>query len=294
MIADEDGTIGRMPLPVIRAMTPADVDAAAETVLRHDWGDRRDHFTFVASYPRCRAFVATAEGEIVGTGIATISGAAAWLGTIWVDPRYRGAGLGMALTQTTVDAAEGEGCRTLLLVATDAGRRLYEKIGFEVQTTYRILEAPGLAGQPEPSVVPDPRIRAFRTDDLEAMAALDQVATGEDRRGIIAAFATPETAHCLERADGTLGGFLIRAPWGGGATIAPDIDDAAAILRWRRLAAGPDKHVRAGLLAENAAGLERLAREGWTEAWHAPRMLRGDPLDWDPSAIWGQFNHAMG
>ena len=288
MIADEDATIGHMPLPVIRAMTPADVDAAAETLLRHDWGDRRDHFTFAASFPGCRAYVATAEGEIVGTSIATISGPAAWLGTIWVDPRFRGAGLGMAMTQTTIGAAEAAGCRTLLLVATDAGRRLYEKIGFEVQTTYRIVEAPGLVGEP------DPRVRAFRTDDLEAMAALDRAATGEDRRGIIAALATAETARCLDRADGTLGGFLIRAPWGGGATIAPDPADAAAILQWRRLAAGPDKHVRAGLLAENLGGLERLAGEGWTEVWRAPRMLRGDPLDWDPTAIWGQFNHAMG
>jgi hypothetical protein len=48
------------------------------------------------------------------------------------------------------------------------------------------------------------------------------------------------------------------------------------------------------LLAENEAGLERLAATGWTEAWRAPRLIRGDPLTWQPSAIWGQFNHALG
>ena len=269
-------------------MTPVDVDAASETVLRHDWGDRRDHFTFAASHPSCRAFVATTDGEIVGTGIATLNGTAAWIGTIWVDPAFRGAGLGMALTQTTVDAAEAEGCRTLLLVATDAGRRLYEKIGFEVHTTYRILEAPGLTGEP------DPGIRDFRVSDVAAMAALDRAATGEDRRHAIEAFAEVATARCLDRPDGTLGGFVIRAPWGGGATITPDPSDAAALLRARRIASGPEKHVRAGLLQENAAGLEMLARDGWVEAWHAPRMIRGEPLDWQPDAIWGQFNHAMG
>ena len=119
-------------------------------------------------------------------------------------------------------------------------------------------------------------------------------ATGEDRRHLIEAFATRETTRCLDRADGTLGGFVLRAPWGGGATIAPDPDDALSILRARQIASGPEKHVRAGLLAENRAGLDMLARDGWTEAWQAPRMIRGEPLDWDPAAIWGQFNHAMG
>ena len=122
----------------------------------------------------------------------------------------------MALTQATVDAAESAGCRTLLLVATDAGRPLYEKIGFEVQTWYRILEAPGLGDEPV-----DPRIRPYEAADLPAMAELSAAATGEDRTHLLAAFASPETSICLVRDDGALGGFVVRAPWGGGSTIAP-------------------------------------------------------------------------
>ena len=278
-----------MQLPTIRPMTAADVDPAADALLRDDWGDRRATFAFAAGQPGCRAFVADTNGAIVGTGIVTLNGPVAWIGTIWVDPDWRRAGLGMALTQTTIDAAEADGCQTLVLVATDAGRRLYEKIGFEVQTTYRILEASGLAG-----VAADPRVRAYRADDLEAMVDLDVAATGEERRHLLAAFAGPETTRCLERTDGTLGGFVVRAPWGGGATIAPDPEDAAAILHARRLAAGSDGHVRAGLLAENEAGLALLERDGWVEAWRAPRLIRGEPLDWHPEWIWGQFNHAMG
>ena len=277
-----------MPLPTIRPMTPADVDAASEAILRQGWGERRAQLTFAAADPGSHAFVADLDGTVVGTGIATMHGRSAWIGTIWVDEASRRHGLGMALTQATIDAAEAAGARTLLLVATDAGRRLYEKIGFEVETTYRILDAPGLVG------APDPRVRAYRDDDLAAVAALDRRATGEDRQGVLTAFAGPDTTRCLERADGSLGGFVVRAPWGGGATIAPDIEDAIAILQARRIASGPDRHVRAGFLAENEAGLERLASDGWTEAWDAPRMIRGDALDWDPTAIWGQFNHAMG
>ena len=77
-------------------------------------------------------------------------------------------------------------------------------------------------------------------------------------------------------------------------TIAPDPDDAEAILHARRVAAGPDHRVRAGVLAENEAGLALMLADGWTESWQRPRLVRGDPLRWQPEAIWGQFNHAFG
>jgi hypothetical protein len=126
------------------------------------------------------------------------------------------------------------------------------------------------------------------------MRALDNAATGEDRGHLLATFVAPDTTLCVDRADGTLGGFVVRAPWGGGATIASDPDDALAILWARRLAAGPDKRVRAGLLTDNTAGLERLAAAGWADSWHAPRLIRGPMPDWNPVAIWGQFDHAVG
>jgi hypothetical protein len=178
-----------------------------------------------------------------------------------------------------------------VLVATTVGRPLYERLGFAVQTWYRTLEAPGLAGAGE---APDPRIRPFRPDDLDAMVALDRTATGEDRAHVLAALATPDGTRILaDDADRPVGS-VVRAPWGGGATIAPDLPDALAILRARRLAYPPDRRVRCGILLENEAGAAALQADGWTEAWRAPRLVRGAPPDWHPEHIWGQFNHALG
>ena len=278
-----------MTLPRIRRMTPADVDPIVAAFIRENWGDRRLNLDFVTRHPETHPFVAEADGQIVGTGVVSVNGSVGWIGTIWVEPAWRRRGVGMALTNATIDAAESAGCRTLLLVATEAGRLLYEKIGFEVQTWYRMLEAPGLGDEPI-----DPRIRPFEAADLPAMAELSTVATGEDREHLLAAFGSPETGLCLIRDDGTLGGFVVRAPWGGGSTIAPRIEDAEAILHARRIGRGTADKVRAGLLAENEAGLQRLLATGWTESWSAPRLIRGDPLRWQPDAIWGQFNHALG
>jgi predicted N-acetyltransferase YhbS len=278
-----------MVLPQIRPMTAADIEAVHAAFMRADWGDRRLNLEFVTRHAETHPFVADVDGEIVGTGVLSVNGSVGWIGTIFVEPAWRRRGVGMALTQATIETAESGGCRTLLLVATEAGRPLYEKIGFEVQTWYRILEAPGLGDEPI-----DPRIRPYASADLAGMAQLSAAATGEDRTHLLKAFASPETAICLVRDDGTLGGFVVRAPWGGGSTIAPRLEYAEAILHARRVGRGPEQRIRAGLLVENAAGLERLLATGWTDSWGAPRLIRGDPLPWQPEAIWGQFNHALG
>jgi hypothetical protein len=118
--------------------------------------------------------------------------------------------------------------------------------------------------------------------------------TGEDRAHLLRAFADETSTRCLEDDAARLRGFVVRAPWGGGATIAPDAEDALHLLEARRAAAGPERKIRAGVLAHNEVGFQRLMEAGWTEAWDAPRMHRGEPLAWRPEGIWGQFNHAIG
>jgi GNAT superfamily N-acetyltransferase len=271
-------------------MVPSDIEPIVAMFLRNDWGDRRHNLAFVTGHPETRPVVAEADGVVVGTGVASLNGPVAWIGTIFVEPAWRRQGVGQELTRVSIEAAEAAGCRTLLLVATEAGRPMYERLGFEVETWYRTMEAPGLDG----STAVDPRVRPFRAADLAAMAELDAVATGEARGHLLQAFATPAAARVVEQPDGSLAGFIVRPPWGGGATVAPRPDDALAILHARRVASGPDRHVRAGLLTENQAGAELLLGRGWTDSWRAPRLIRGDPLTWRPESIWGQFNHALG
>lgn len=290
--------ITAMPVPFpaipIRPMASDDVAPAAEVIAASGWGDRLAWFDYVVGAPNVHGAVAIDdELGVVGTGVATIHGPVAWVGTIWVHPERRRRGLGLELTQWAIDTAEGAGCRSLVLVASDEGRPLYERLGFADLAFEPVLEAPGLASDvADPTT--DRRVRAWRPDDLPAALALDRAATGEDRSLALASFADPATALVATDADDRLRGFVIRAPWGGGATIAPDPDDAIALLTARRRISGPDKRVRAGVIDTNVAGLERLVGAGWQLGWEARRMHRGEPLDWQPDAIWGQFNHAMG
>ena len=270
-------------------MTRADVDAATELILGNDWGVRREWLEFATTQPACIPIVAEADGQIVGTGVGTASGAVGWIGTIFIAPDRRGQGLGRAVTQAIIDRLGSAGCRSLVLVATSEGRRLYERMGFEVETQYRILQAIGL-----PPADQEDGVRPFEAADLPAIERLDREATGEDRAHAIRRLADGETAKVSAGPYGGIEGFVIRAPWGGGATIARSADAAIRIITARRRAAGPEGRVRVGLLDENADGLARLTEVGFRLTWSAPRMVRGDAVAWHPDWIWGQFNHAMG
>ena len=278
----------------IRPMTAADLEPAVATVLDGGWGDRRTWFEFALSHAACDPLVAVDGDAIVGTGAGTRNGPAGWVGTIFVAPDRRREGIGIALSAAVCDRLEAAGCRTLLLVATEQGRPVYARLGFEVETWYRILEHDGMGRQAGSSGADaDEAVGPFGPADVAEAAALDRSATGEDRSHLLAAFASLPGGLTL-RAAGSLAGFVVRAPWGGGATVARTPADAERLLAARLAAAEPGHAVRAGLLDPNEAGLRRLVELGWREAFRVPRMRRGAPLDWRPDRIWGQFNFALG
>jgi hypothetical protein len=186
------------------------------------------------------------------------------------------------------ETLESAACRSLVLVATDLGRPMYERLGFREQTRYHMFAGDALDEAPVP-----PRgatMRPIRPSDLDVLEALDRQATGERRRPLIEAYAG--SGWLLE--DEGLRGYLLPTHRGNGALVARRPEDAICLLDLHRHLAPKDGRVWAGLLAENEAGRCLLAERGWYERRTFPRMIRGLEPAWRPDTIWGQFNHAMG
>jgi predicted N-acetyltransferase YhbS len=287
----------RHPPVTIRPMTRADVGPAADMIVAGGWGDRRPFFAFAVGHEACRPIVAELAGRVIATGVGTVNGRSGWVGTVFVEPERRGRGLGRAVTERVIDDLDAAGCRTLVLTASTEGRPLYERMAFETTAEYVIVEAVG--GDPtedaelRPPTPPRTGVRRFEPADLPAILALDRAASGEDRAHLVAALANPATTRCAVT-DGEIRGFRLRPPWGGGALVAPEPDAAIALLEDRRAGVPAGHRVRAGLTARNASGIERLVRLGWTDTFRIPRMELGEPLAWEPAAIWGQFSFALG
>ena len=287
-------TLGEMPrtaAATIRPMTAADTEPAAEMIRRGDWGERLIFFDWAVRQPTVMPLVAEIDGSIVGTGVGSVHGRVGWVGTIFVAPERRRTGLGRELTRAVTDGLTERGCRTLVLIATSMGRPVYERQGFTLLDEQIRFSIDGLPPDGEP---PDPRLRAFDPADLAAVVELDRDATGEDRTAILSDLVTPMTTLVATGEDGSVRGYLARAPWRGGALIAPDPDDALRLLKARRRSTGPSGKAGAGILASNEVGRDRLRAAGWLEEPGGVRMIRGAPLDWHPEAIWGQLNGALG
>ena len=275
--------------PVLRRMIAADVAPATEMILAGGWNDRSVFLRWAVDFPPSHLFVAEDDGRIVATGIATANGSVGWVGTIFVALDRRREGLGELLTQTVVDDLEERGCRTLVLIASDMGRPLYERLGFEDHGPNRRFTSQGL-----PPGDDDRHIRVYEPGMLPAVADLARRATGEDRSAILARVATTETARVVAGSDGSVRASLVRAPWGGVALVAPEPDDALRLLEWRRRQVGPDGQVSASLPDTNDDRPARLLAAGWAESGGGTRMERGEPLDACLNWAWGHLNGAIG
>ncbi len=276
---------------VIREMTTTDAAPAAEVLRRGDFGERQGFFEWAVTQPTVTAFVAEDDDRIVGTGVASVHGPTGWVGVIFVTPDCRGTGLGRRITRTVIDHLEANGVRTMLLIASPMGRPIYEGEGFRVLDRQVRFTIDGLSPAETP---PDARLRPFAPSDLKALVALDRSVTGEDRNEVIRGLVDPTTTTVALGKLGEIRGYLTRAPWRGGAVIAPDPDDALRLLEQRRHGTGLSGKAGAGVLARNVVGRERLRAAGWLEELGGVRMIRGEPLDWRPEGIWGQFNGALG
>jgi GNAT superfamily N-acetyltransferase len=270
-------------------MTAADLDAVGDTTQAGGFGDRREFFRTALALGDCRPILAVSDGRIVGTGLGSVHGSVGWIGVIFVVPELRGRGIGRALTEAVCDDLEGAGCRSLVLVATDLGRPVYERLGFRVHSEYHMFSGDPLPVAPVPPA--GAILRPVRPDDVDALAALDRAATGEERRPLIEHHAG--SGWLLEDAT-RLRGFLLPTHRGNGALIAGAEDDALCLLNLHRHLTPADGHAWAGLPTQNEIGRRLLTEQSWF-AWRTfPRMIRGDAPDWQPAMIWAQFNHAMG
>ena len=219
-------------------------------------------------------------GDTAGAVCCVSFGPTGWIGALGVAPEYRRRGIGRALTEAAVGRLHGRGATTVLLFATDMGRPLYERLGFVAEgaaTAWR-----GTAGAIGPGVT----VRRLSEDDRQALAALDRVATGEDRSNLLDAL-HPLLGVGVDRA-GALVGWAAKAPYGAGIAIcAADGEGGAALMAAAAGGAAPATLV---VPDANPAANANLRRWGFRAANAGERMRLGPPVAWRPQCQFGLFN----
>lgn len=227
---------------------PAELTAVDE-LLRAAYGGRsrrREVALYLAVQPD-GWFVITDGGELIGAAGAIGYGSFCWLGLVATHPDRQRQGLATRLSEHLVGWARERGCATIALDASDAGRPVYERLGFQVAGATVELELPGplpdAAPQDPPTRDATPReaatrdaadagIRPAADTDADGLLALDRRAFGGPRAGLLRRILAEPGSSCqvLHR-DGRAAGYLIAREGMLGPGCAPDAAAAGGLVR---------------------------------------------------------------
>jgi GNAT superfamily N-acetyltransferase len=117
----------------MRLLRETDLDGAIAAKEAVGWAQRRVPVDFYRGRDDSTLFVAEVDGQIAGCGGATVfpgTPATGWVHGIVVRPECRRTGLGTRLTEAAIAWLRARSVGTVLLLATDAGRPVYERLGF--------------------------------------------------------------------------------------------------------------------------------------------------------------------
>ncbi|MBY5375793.1 GNAT family N-acetyltransferase [Rhizobium leguminosarum] len=201
---------------------PDHLEAAVALSRQAGWPHRTEDWQLALALSD--GMVAVEDGKVVGTVLVTpYKEDCATINMVIVDETMRGRGLGRKLMDAALLIA---GDRPLRLVATTAGLPLYQKLGFHETGT--VAQHQGLAGD----IAASAETQAATDADVPAIVALDRLAFGADREGLLSYFAGIG-AFAVIRRDGHVSGFACLRPFGRGEVIGPVV--AADLGQARKL-----------------------------------------------------------
>ncbi len=166
------------------------------------WPDIVPHFDYYTKSPFCFPVKMIVDKEIVGIGAAIIHSDVAWLGHIIVHPDHRRKGIGQLITRTLVDTAWKNSCSTIYLIATELGKPVYLKVGFQPETEYIVYKCTG----EKKDFLISGNIQNYNEMYREHFAAFDKTVSGEDRMNQLEEHLTNALMYCN---NGVIEGYYL-------------------------------------------------------------------------------------
>jgi GNAT superfamily N-acetyltransferase len=246
-------------MPPVRVITPADIPSLVRLNQAAGWNQTAMDWQNLMRLAPHGCFGIAVDGVVVATTTAVCYGRdLAWIGMVLTDSAYRGRGFATRLMEHTLEYLRG--VDWIKLDATDMGRPLYLKLGFEDECPI------------ERCVGRLPRATAGPQADPTPAAAwlLDKEAFGADRTALLEVLSAIESASTAEAyamgRPGTKATYF-------GPCVARSYQAARDLLRWF-LARHPRETIFWDLLPANEAAVS-LAREfGFRRVRQLVRMAR--------------------
>ena len=255
----------------------------------YDGTSRRGELDLYLAFQPDGWFVVADGDEIAAVAGAVAYGAFAWIGLVATDPSWRGRGFATRLSRHLVEWAFGRGCRTVALDASDAGRPVYDRLGFEAAG--RTLELTLPSGPFE-----GPRSSATVADGVDDLFELDRRVFGGDRLAMLRALAREARTRChVVRDAGVPAGYLFardRLLGPGCARDAAAASDLVAAALHDLPADGAERRL---IVPVESAHVDALLASGLRERRSLTHMRIGDPaLPGERTRLLAETSFAVG
>ena len=239
------------------------------------WNQTEDDWRRLLSLEPDGCFCVIKDGVLVGTTTTTRYGKdLAWIGMVLVAPEHRRQGIAAQLMNVALDYLSGK-VGTIKLDATAAGKPVYEKFGFQVES---VVER--WIGTAKASHTETPRV--FDRDAVHDLLALDRVAFNADRSKLLERLIGAASVRpvLLRAADGTLSGYALarqgtKADYVGPA-VTTDPRQVESLLD-QALSLLPGRRVYIDFNTESGAGTNLLSDRGFVKERDFIRMVKGGP-----------------
>ena len=216
-------------------------------------------------------FVVEERGEIVAMAGGLSYGSFCWLGLVATLPGFERRGFASALSGRVSEWAKEQGCRTVALDASEKGRPVYERLGFEAIGGTVVLIAPT-------SVSPSDEGMAERIDDIDELLDLDRSVFGGDRSPLLRSIREIESpsVYAVRDRDGLAGYLFAReGALGPGCALSGDVAEGLVRAALPESLAKTEGDVRL-LLPTESAHAEVLTSLGFDRSRSLTHMRLGD------------------
>jgi len=282
-------------------MTPDDVPLGMRLKDIAGWNQTEADWRRLLALEPAGCFLAEWDRRPAGTACVSVFPPLGWVSMVLVDPPVRGRGIATRLMQHALTYLDGLGVPTVRLDATPLGRAVYERIGFVAEYEVARWEGPA-AGRIGPvPVMLDPVVGGIAPvgpADVAAVAALDEAATGADRRRLLDLLRAehPEAMKVLTRGGRPAGYSCIR-PGSRATQIGPVVAldaDAGEALAAAALCDCAGRTVFADIPVPNLASMRWAESHGLRVQRQFTRMRRGRPVSDRPMSLWAGFGPEKG
>ena len=260
----------------IRLLFESDIPSAMRLKEAAGWNQTEADWRRLLLLEPNGCFAALRDDRLVGTTTTTTYDQLAWIGMVLVDPQHRRQGIAAKLMSVALDYLNGK-VETIKLDATALGQPVYEKFGFEVESTVERWTgtANSTGRETENQTVLEP-------DEISDLLDLDLLAFSADRSELIERLIDDSyVSPVLMRAeDGALSGYALARSGTKKTYVGPVVANDPRVIQTlldRMLGQLSSRDVYIDINKECISNTGVLSERGFAKERELIRMVKGGP-----------------